>query len=95
MFGEVVTIDELFEKLIITQLDQKEVQAIKKYFEKPEKQPEISEKKEEKIIEPENQLSKEQIQKKLKVLETAFKYKPSDILKVRIGELKLILETSK
>lgn len=97
MFGEVVSQDELFDKLFIQLLDDKDKQMVlyvKKFFNKTMEQPIVETLKVEPEIEKKIN-TKEDLIKLLKALEIQNKYKPSESLNKRINALKILIKYKK
>lgn len=91
MFGEAVSMDDMFEKLFIPLVDEKTIRYIKNIYSKQHIASEIKEK-------PEGVVNKEQIsiiEKRIKGLEIAMKYNPKAETEGKIKALKAELKMIK
>ena len=82
MFGEPVTINELFDKIIIPKLDEAIVKFLKQYFSKKAETIKIK-------------ITKEQLTQLIRGLEIQNKYKPNENITKRLRALKITLKYSK
>jgi hypothetical protein len=101
MFGDAISQDELFEKLFIPMLDEKDkpmVAFVKSYFNKTTETTVVETKKTDDIQQLQTEkapLTKESLEKLVRALEIKNKYKPTDAVQKRINALKIVIKYKK